>query len=491
MIRYVLETMVFQLLFLLVYDLFLRRETFFQWNRAYLLGAYSISLLLPLVKIPAMRAFVPAGRIWPAAAIHSLDGVTVSAAATSGTGWSVPWIPAVFLGGLAMAVLLFAWKLVRLYTIKKKGLAQKYPLFTKILVTNSHIAFSFFRDIFVGDRHDAGMQKHIIAHEMVHLRQRHSLDLLYFEFFRIVNWFNPLVYGYQRRIAEIHEFIADEAVPWSGRKLQYERLLSSVFETHRMSFINHFFKSSLIKKRIVMLQKSRSLSIRKLKYLALLPVLGLMMCYTACQDEGLANPDETAQVKDVWNLSPQEEEQVFSRVKALAATTSPWTYTVTDGTTSLHFMKGDGKSFITGPNEEHIDAKMVIEGAIPDESEAGFLDFAAAVPFRLVQQAPVFPGCEEAEDPRACFNEHLQEHIRKNFNYPEEAFKKGIQGRVNIMFTIDREGKVTDIKKRGPDPLLEEEAVRIIEKLPQMQPGRQEGQTVDVPYSIPISFKLK
>jgi len=258
-----------------------------------------------------------------------------------------------------------------------------------------------------------------------------------------------------------------------------------------MSFINHFFKSSLIKKRIVMLQKSRSLSIRKLKYLALLPVLGLMMCYTACQDEGLANPDETAQVKDVWNLSPQEEEQVFSRVKALAATTSPWTYTVTDGTTSLHFMKGDGKSFITGPNEEHIDAKMVIEGAIPDESEAGFLDFAAAVPFRLVQQAPVFPGCEEAEDPRACFNEHLQEHIRKNFNYPEEAFKKGIQGRVNIMFTIDREGKVTDIKKRGPDPLLEEEGVRIIEKLPQMQPGRQEGQTVDVPYSIPISFKLK
>lgn len=112
------------------------------------------------------------------------------------------------------------------------------------------------------------------------------------------------------------------------------------------------------------------------------------------------------------------------------------------------------------------------------------------VPFAVVDEVPVFPGCEDATDKRACFQQKMQEHISKNFHYPEGAQKLGYQGRVNVLFTINSSGKIENIKKRGPHKLLEEEVHRIISSLPQMQPGKQKGEVVDVPYSIPVSFVL-
>jgi TonB family protein len=85
----------------------------------------------------------------------------------------------------------------------------------------------------------------------------------------------------------------------------------------------------------------------------------------------------------------------------------------------------------------------------------------------------------------------IQRHISKNFNYPQEAQDKGIQGRVNVIFTIQRDGSIGNLKMRGPDRLLENEVERIIKRLPQMIPGEHEGETVDVPFSIPVTFKLQ
>lgn len=107
-----------------------------------------------------------------------------------------------------------------------------------------------------------------------------------------------------------------------------------------------------------------------------------------------------------------------------------------------------------------------------------------------VEQVPIFPGCEDAADQRACFNTMMQQHIKKNFRYPEMAQELDIQGRVYIMFEIQKDGSIGNLKLRGPDKSLEKEAARIINKLPQMTPGKQGGRNVRVPYSIPITFKL-
>ena len=113
------------------------------------------------------------------------------------------------------------------------------------------------------------------------------------------------------------------------------------------------------------------------------------------------------------------------------------------------------------------------------------------VPFAVLDEPPVFPGCADAVDKRDCFGKMMNKHIVKNFKYPVEAQEQNIQGRVSIMFVIDGQGAITGIRKRGSDPLLEDEAERIIKLLPQMVPGKHKGKAVRVPYAVPINFKLQ
>ena len=114
------------------------------------------------------------------------------------------------------------------------------------------------------------------------------------------------------------------------------------------------------------------------------------------------------------------------------------------------------------------------------------------VPFAVIEDVPIFPGCEKVskDKRRDCFQEQMNNHIRKNFRYPEIAQEMGIQGRVYVNFIIDKDGSITNIKMRGPDQNLEKEAERIISRLPNMTPGKQRGRPVRVPFSIPITFRL-
>ena len=115
------------------------------------------------------------------------------------------------------------------------------------------------------------------------------------------------------------------------------------------------------------------------------------------------------------------------------------------------------------------------------------------VPFAVIEDVPIFPGCEKVakSERRNCFQEKMNTHIRKNFRYPEIAQEMGIQGRVYVNFIIAKDGSISNIRMRGPDKNLEAEAQRIISKLPQMTPGKQRGRAVRVPFSIPITFRLQ
>ena len=134
------------------------------------------------------------------------------------------------------------------------------------------------------------------------------------------------------------------------------------------------------------------------------------------------------------------------------------------------------------------DQEMIIE-EIEVEEEFEDID----VPFAVIEDVPIFPGCESVakSQRRACFQEQMNKHIRKNFRYPDIAQEMGIQGRVYVNFIIAKDGSITNIRMRGPDKNLENEAARIIGRLPKMTPGKQRGRAVRVPFSIPITFRLQ
>jgi TonB family protein len=437
--------MAFQLLFLVIYDLFLKRETFFEGNRLYLIATFLLAMVLPQIKIGAFRTTVPNGfapypeYLWG----RELDSEVIIA-----NGSRMPdfgWPEILIYGGMVMAALLFGYKLFQIYGLRTKGEVRYFPRFTRVVLERSNIAFSFFRTIFLGDEVLKKEHESIIEHELVHIEQGHSWDLLLFELARVAMWFNPLVYVYQARISELHEFIADAKVAKTHKREQYEILLSQIFDTQHISFINPFFKSSLIKKRIVMLQKTESKKIWQLKYLFLIPVVVGLLFYTSCE---------------IYRTGTATVEEEGSQD-----------------------IKGSEMSQKVMPDK-------AAEEEIQDIRASTTLDDALMLPFATVEEVPIFPGCADAVDKRACFNEKMQEHIVKNFRYPKEAQEKGIQGTAMGMFTIAPDGTIQNIRKRGPDPLLEAEVVRIISLLPEMEPGKQQGKNVAVPFSIPIDFKL-
>jgi len=149
-------------------------------------------------------------------------------------------------------------------------------------------------------------------------------------------------------------------------------------------------------------------------------------------------------------------------------------------------------------DEEEVE-ETVIESTETDEEEiieiveVEEVEEDINVPFAVIEDVPIFPGCEKVKksERRSCFQEKMNRHIRKNFRYPEIAQEMGIQGRVYVQFIIAKDGNITGVRMRGPDKNLEKEAARIIGKLPRMTPGKQRGRPVRVPFSIPITFRLQ
>lgn len=134
--------------------------------------------------------------------------------------------------------------------------------------------------------------------------------------------------------------------------------------------------------------------------------------------------------------------------------------------------------------------------SVTAESYEEYLD--EAVPFAVVEQIPLFNSCKNVEKTkqRECFQEEIKKHIEKQLEYPKEAKKNKITGRVIVLFEITKEGNISNIRNRVTatnkefSKLFEAEVLRILSKLPKFIPGEQRGKIVDVSYSIPIIFSL-
>lgn len=115
--------------------------------------------------------------------------------------------------------------------------------------------------------------------------------------------------------------------------------------------------------------------------------------------------------------------------------------------------------------------------------------------FAVVESVPVFPGCEDAssnDEKKACFQKQMFGHVRDNFKFPEMARQMGIQGKVYVNFVIEKNGSISNVEVvRGVDPLLDEEAARVIKQLPDMTPAKQRGKPVRMSFTMPINAKLQ
>jgi hypothetical protein len=268
--EYLLKSAAVLTLFYGVYKIFLERETFFQSLRAYLLLGLASSLLLPGLKI---REYIMVETVQLTQTQVQPGGVSgVYQASSPGLGDILTWI---YLSGLVFFGVRFLIQLGSLYLfLRKRPKTKEGPYW--IIPTNDDTApFSFFRYIVYPHKRFEGHElEQVLAHEKAHSDQFHSLDILFSELICVVLWFNPVVWLYHKEVQKNLEFIADSNpnIIRNKRKSYEFLLLKTAQPAYQLALTSSFYQS-LIKKRIQMLQKSKSNNIMYLKFGIILPLL--------------------------------------------------------------------------------------------------------------------------------------------------------------------------------------------------------------------------
>ncbi|WP_341227312.1 TonB family protein [uncultured Arcticibacterium sp.] len=306
-ITYILQVNLYLIVTFGFYWLLLRKETFYNANRFYLLTASILSFAIPFWQSGIIQSWAVTAQVSTVVKTIPLAGFTVTNLAETPTwDWNLLLANIYFLG--------FGFGLLR-FSI---GLLKLQQLFS--LSNLDGQAFSVFGKIFIDkklDHYDV-----IKNHEEVHSKEFHSLDVFWFELLGALCWFNPIAHIMQKEIKLVHEYIADaKASEQLGSKKAYAQVLvSSHFKTNSNVLVNHFYNKSILKTRIMMLSKEKSKKKALLKYGFTAPLfLGMLVLATACVDDD-STLQPTKDSNDTGVISPLQkksviEGQVFNSVE--------------------------------------------------------------------------------------------------------------------------------------------------------------------------------
>lgn len=442
-IIYQLKVAVCIALFALIYFIWLRKETFHWFNRFYLLSLLVISLLLPAIKL---RSFVPDFMMIRSGIIEAVNIYAGDTPASpGGTGISPEYIITLIyiLISTLVAGYFLAHLIKMLYTIKKYGITRRgnYKL---IFLPEGSASFSFFHYVFISsDTVPSGYSEQVMRHEFTHARQWHSLDVLIIQLIKIFHWFNPFLFLTEKALKETHEYLADGTVlEQDGRSGRYKLLLLTQVFGLRPGIFN-FFNSSLIKNRLLMMTKEKSPPPRKLKYLAVIPLIFLLVLLFNCSEKTIDTSVTGTEVSGVEAVDSD----------------APPPGTVVSGTEAAD---PDAPPPPPPPGT-----------SVSGEDEAAFV---------FVEDPATFQGGDLND---------FREWVQENLVYPEEAIENGIFGRVTVQFIVDSKGKVGDVMVlRGVDPLLDIETIRVLLSSPAWKPAKQGGLPVKQQFTIPVIFTL-
>jgi len=282
LIHYLLEANLYLAAFYLLYVVFLRSETLYQLNRAYLLVCTLVAFIIPVLQLGILKPDVP---IIESVGSVSVDTGMVSVSVTPSTivaeapKWTAVDYTLAIYSAITMAFfILLIFKIAKLITLSKKGNIQRRDGFKIVEIQGENAAFSFFGYLFVNPALSASQT--IMHHEEVHIRQKHSWDVIYLELLKVFNWFNPAVYLLQKSLKEVHEFIADEQVAKAENSAAdyADFLISNAYGITQSQLTNSFFNKNLLKRRIIMLYQKKSGRAARLKYLLTLPLMGALLC---------------------------------------------------------------------------------------------------------------------------------------------------------------------------------------------------------------------
>jgi len=426
--EFILKSSIILLVFYAGYWFLLRKGTHFKLNRYYLLAGLVFSMLIPFL------SFQLSGNSTSELFV-TLDSIDISANGQlikSEKEYSL--LNFIQLFYFSIIIILFLRISIQFYLLLKMFIQSEKEIIgeAKIVITDRKNAiFSFFNLVFANKESKNSVDFHtILKHERVHIVQKHSVDIILAELLSIVLWFNPFVWLYKKSIKENHEFLADEGVVNNDYSANhYQKLLFEQSTGLHLSLANNF-NQSLTFKRLNMMKKIKSNKLAKYKVLIMAPVLLLMIFFVACSKEEKSEHElsKTVKKEELKNADLQKKS------------------------------KG-----------------LIIVGEVDE-------NYSADKAFKIVEKMPLYPGGKL----------ELRKFLATNIKYPKVARESGISGKVYVRFIVTKEGNVENVSViRGVDPILDNEAARVVKLLSDWTPGEQDGKKVNVWYTVPINFSLK
>ena len=536
---YIIQVNCALVLFYLLYATLCKRDKFLIIRRFYFISTIVFSLVYPLFVVPGLMDVLSFGANEPAAAetavlieAPTFEMVTEGQAAAADL-FHIPWKELSVIMYIAVTLFFifrFLWQLASILRIRmksKKIIVADVEIYN---LKNDQTPFSFFGMIFINSKmHSEEELAQIIIHEHTHVREKHSLDIMLIETILLFSWWNPFVWLLKREMAMNLEYLADSGVLREGvdsKDYQYHLLRLTYHET-AVQIVNNFNVSQL-KQRIMMMNKTRSSTLKLAKYLLMLPLVFLLVTanslYAAQQepmsDEAVATLPTIASDEEIFSQDPppvKKEgagEEIFVVVEKMPE--------FPGGQEAMMQFLADSIRYPRESMEKEVQGRVICnfvvmkDGSVSDVQVVRGVDslidaeavrvlklmpdwkpgtqrgkkvnvrFTLPVVFRLLKNEPKIVidepkqiseamSVEAQVQPHFVFpggHREMMRFISEKIKYPAVAQEKGLQGLVNASFRVNNAGKITGaevIDASEEMSALNNEVLRIIREMPQWE----------------------
>lgn len=301
---YLLKSIISFSFFYSFYLIFLRKETFFQLNRYYLLSTLFFSVLTPLAEFNFFSNQVNT----ISELVYSTFAVQAPTSVRNPTQTALNLqqiLSIIYISGTVFFLLRFLSKLIHIiYIVRRFGIVRQNNLRT-VYLDGDQSPFNFFNILFLSrNQSETATYNEIIDHEKIHLIQYHSIDLLIMEILTIVFWLNPFIWLYKISIRTVHEYLADEGVILKGYdKINYQKLLITQSVGNPIFDITNYFNYSRLKNRFKMITKEKSKKVFTMKYLGVIPLMFLSFMFFSLNfnNVAIAQDKEGVSIKELDN----------------------------------------------------------------------------------------------------------------------------------------------------------------------------------------------
>ncbi len=276
MIAYIIKVSLCWILFYALYQLLYKKITFFSANRAYLLGTLLLGACIPLLEYVTLFSQPYEAVNYVAPILLEVDQFQLMVEEEQSFDYARLFLAA-YLLGLVIVAAKFLMGIARIYRLYSTGEKERKKNFTLVRTDKLHLPFSFYNCVFISNKLPLKEKINtILEHELCHINERHTFDVLLVELIKIAFWCSPPIYLYKKELKQVHEYIADNVTLAHEDKKEYGQLLLGQSSSGIELSLTHQFFNSHLKKRIQMMNQKKSSKKALVSYLALVPLLLLL-----------------------------------------------------------------------------------------------------------------------------------------------------------------------------------------------------------------------